>query len=143
MGQVKGSGEGAFSPFPLPLSFFRSRTYRKGYYFYSPQSSTVIKSKMAATTILRTRTRFRPPKIRLHYRLIRFRHSRNKICLLLTKLKKENRQQHKYFQHSSVNSFKNSFSYLAQSRCHFYRLMQWSRSRQKGWLPEESKYSLF
>ena len=28
-------------------------------------SSTVIKSKMAATTI-RTRTRFRPPKIRLH-----------------------------------------------------------------------------
>ena len=28
----------------------------KGYYFYSPQSSTVIKSKMAATTILRTRT---------------------------------------------------------------------------------------
>ena len=40
--------------------------YRKGYYFYSPQSSTVIKSKMAATTILRTRTGFRPPKIRLH-----------------------------------------------------------------------------
>ena len=37
--------------------------------FYSPQSSTVIKSKMAATTILRTRTRFRPPKIRLHCRL--------------------------------------------------------------------------
>ena len=32
--------------------------YRKCYYFYSPQSSTVIKSKMAATTILRTRTRF-------------------------------------------------------------------------------------
>ena len=28
------------------------RTYRKGYYFYSPQSSTVIKSKMAATTRL-------------------------------------------------------------------------------------------
>ena len=51
------------------LSFFRPRTYRKGYYFYSPQSSTVIKSKMAATTILRTRTRFRPPKIRLHCRL--------------------------------------------------------------------------
>ena len=48
------------------LSFFRPRTYRKGYYFYSPQSSTVIKSKMAATT---TRTRFRPPKIRLHCRL--------------------------------------------------------------------------
>ena len=43
----------------------------KGYYFYSPQSSTVIKSKMAATTILRTRTRFCPPKIRLQCRLIR------------------------------------------------------------------------
>ena len=39
-------------------------------YFYSPQSSTVIKSKMAATTILRTRTRFRPPKRRLHCRLV-------------------------------------------------------------------------
>ena len=49
----------------------RPRTYRKGYYFYSPQSSTVIKSKMTATTILRTRTRFRPPKIRLHCRLAR------------------------------------------------------------------------
>ena len=35
----------------------------------SPQSSTVIKSKTAATTVLRTRTRFRPPKIRLHCRL--------------------------------------------------------------------------
>ena len=44
------------------------RTYRKGYYFYSPQSSTVIKSKMEATTTLRTRTRFGPPKIRLHCR---------------------------------------------------------------------------
>ena len=59
-----------FSPLPFPLSFFRPRTYRKGYYFYSPQSPTVLKSKMAATTILRTRTRFRPPKIRLHCRLI-------------------------------------------------------------------------
>ena len=59
-------------PLPLPLSFFRPRTYRKGYYFYSPQSSTVIKSKMAATTISRTRTRFRPPKIRLHCRLLFF-----------------------------------------------------------------------
>ena len=58
-----------FLPSPSPLSFFRPRTYRKGYYFYSPQSSTVIKSKMAATTILRTRTRFRPTKIRLHCRL--------------------------------------------------------------------------
>ena len=51
---------------------FRPRTYRRnrrGYYFYSPQSSTFIKSKMAATTILQTRTRFHPPKIRLHCRL--------------------------------------------------------------------------
>ena len=31
-----------FLPFPSLLSFFRPRTYRKGYYFYSPQSSTVI-----------------------------------------------------------------------------------------------------
>ena len=51
------------SPSPLPC------TYPKGYYFYSPQSSTVIKSKMAATTILRTWTGFHPPKIRLHCRL--------------------------------------------------------------------------
>ena len=80
IGRVKGSGEGLgrekrkrrifFLPSPSPLSFFRPSSYRKGYYFYSPQSSTVIKSKMAATTILRTRTRFRPPKIRLHCRLI-------------------------------------------------------------------------
>ena len=42
------------------LSFFRPRTYRKGYYFYSPQSSTVIKSKMAATTILRTTKKVSP-----------------------------------------------------------------------------------
>ena len=73
MGRVKGGGEREekifFIPSPSSLSFFRPRTYRKGYYFYSPQSSTVIKSKMAATTILRTRTRFRPPKIRLHCRL--------------------------------------------------------------------------
>ena len=67
MGRVKGSGD------PPPFPSF-ALTYRKGYYFYSPQSSTVIKSKMAATTILRTRTtskrtRFRPPKIRLHCRL--------------------------------------------------------------------------
>ena len=48
---------------------FRPRTYRKGYYFYSSLSSTVVKSKMAATTILRTRTRFRPPKKSLHCRL--------------------------------------------------------------------------
>ena len=34
-----------FLPSPSPLSFFRPRTYRKGYYFYSPQSCPVIKSK--------------------------------------------------------------------------------------------------
>ena len=40
MGRVKGGGEGRiFLPSPSPLSFFRPRTYRKGYYF-SPQSST-------------------------------------------------------------------------------------------------------
>ena len=43
------------SPFPLPLppfpSFALTPTLRaKAYYFYSPQSSTAIKSKMAATT---------------------------------------------------------------------------------------------
>ena len=37
-------------PLPLPLSFFRPRTYPKGYYFFSPQSSSVVKSKMVATT---------------------------------------------------------------------------------------------
>ena len=58
-----------FLPSPSPLSFFSPRTYRKGYYFYSPQSSTVIKSKMAATTTLQTRRRFCPPKICLHCRL--------------------------------------------------------------------------
>ena len=57
-----------FSP-PPPLSFFCPHTYPKGYYFYSPQSSTVKKSKMAATTI-QTRTKFRPPKICLNCRLI-------------------------------------------------------------------------
>ena len=76
MGRVKGRGErkektaDVFPPLPSPspLSFFRPCTYPKGYYFYSPQSSTVIKSKMAATT-MRTQTRFRPAKIRLHCRL--------------------------------------------------------------------------
>ena len=60
MRQVKGGGEREektpyfFLPSPSPLSFFHLRTYRKGYYFYSSQSSTVIKSKMAATTITST-----------------------------------------------------------------------------------------
>ena len=44
-----------------------------GYYFYSPQSSSVIKSKMAAITI-RTWTSFRPPKIRLDCRLVPGQH---------------------------------------------------------------------
>ena len=48
MVRVKGSGDGA--------SFFRPRTYPKGYYFYSPQSSTVIKSKMAGTKTFNTNT---------------------------------------------------------------------------------------
>ena len=73
-----------FLPFPSPLSFFRPCTYRKGYYFYSPHSSTVIISKMVATTILRTRTRFRPPKIRLHCRL--FKVDRLQIILVLMTL---------------------------------------------------------
>ena len=46
------------------------------YYFYSLQSSSVIKSKMAATTTLRTRTRFHPRKIRLHCSL-------NEVCRLI------------------------------------------------------------
>ena len=59
------------SPPPRFPSFALAPTvsFRKGYYFYSPQSSTVIKSKMVATTISRRRTRFRLPKIRLHCRL--------------------------------------------------------------------------
>ena len=59
----------AVQTFSLSAQFARENANRKGYYFYSPQSSTVIKSKMAATTTLRTGTRFRPPKIRLHCRL--------------------------------------------------------------------------
>ena len=47
----------------------RGGDIRGGTVFYSLQSSTVIKSKMAATTTLRTRTRFCPPKICLHCRL--------------------------------------------------------------------------
>ena len=37
-----------FLPFPSLLSFFRPHTYPKGYYFYSPQSTSVITTKMAA-----------------------------------------------------------------------------------------------
>ena len=45
-------------------------TYRKGYYFYSPQSSSVIESKMATSSYVAIRlTSLRPPKIRLHCRL--------------------------------------------------------------------------
>ena len=32
-------------PLPLPLCFFRPRTYPKGYYFFSPQSSSVINQR--------------------------------------------------------------------------------------------------
>ena len=77
-GESKGAGSGRgerrengvffFLPFPSPLSFFRPRTYRKGYYFYSPQSSTVIKSKMAATTISNT-NKVSPTQNTLHCRL--------------------------------------------------------------------------
>ena len=76
MGRVKRSGERKEKTayvFPLlrspsPLSSFRPCTCPKGYYFYSPQSSTDKKSKMGTTT-MRTRTRFCPRKIRLHCRL--------------------------------------------------------------------------
>ena len=66
--------ESAMLKLPEERRKWGPRTYRKGYYFYSPQSSTVIKSKMAATTISRTRTRFRPPKIRLHCTLLSWRY---------------------------------------------------------------------
>ena len=49
---------GQSSPLPYGLLFLLSPIFH------------CHKSKMAATTILQTRTRFRPPKIRLHYRLI-------------------------------------------------------------------------
>jgi len=59
MGRVKVGGGGGgeiqekmlhfLSPLSLPLSFFHPSTYPKGCYFYSPESSSVIKSKMAAT----------------------------------------------------------------------------------------------
>ena len=39
-----------FLPSPSPLSFFHPHTYPKGYYFYSPQSTSVITSKMAASS---------------------------------------------------------------------------------------------
>ena len=50
------------SPREEEMGQVKEGAYRTGYYFYSPQSSTVIKSKMVATTILRTRTRFCPPQ---------------------------------------------------------------------------------
>ena len=82
-GQVKGRGEGVgrgkrkclpvfFSPPPSPFPSFSlapTPLYLKGCYFYSPQCSSVIKSKMAAKTI-RTQTSFRPPKIHLQCRLL-------------------------------------------------------------------------
>ena len=61
-----------FSPPPFPFPSFSlapTPLYLKGCYFYSPQCSSVIKSKMAAKTI-RTQTSFRPPKIHLQCRLL-------------------------------------------------------------------------
>ena len=53
-GEGGGGGEKEektfFLPSPSPLFFFCPHTYRKGYYFYSPQSSSVIESKMAASS---------------------------------------------------------------------------------------------
>ena len=60
-----------FSPLSLPTFLLSPSPHPKGYYFSSSQSSSVIKSKMAATTI-RTWTSFRPPKIRLHCRILIF-----------------------------------------------------------------------
>ena len=52
MGRVKGSGEGGGEAL-LKRGALKGgpSSYPKGYYFYSPQSSSVIKSKMGATTI--------------------------------------------------------------------------------------------
>ena len=59
-----------FSPSPPPFpSFALAPTVRVTISSLPNLPCTVIKSKMATTTILRTRTRFRPPKIRLHCRL--------------------------------------------------------------------------
>ena len=91
------SGRRIFSPLPLPLSFFRPRTYRKGHYFYSPQSSTVIKS------ISRTRTRFRSPKIRLHCRLAKVR-SCELITSAETSFKKVRKASQYMIYHLRMNS---------------------------------------
>ena len=61
-----------FLPSPSSLSSFALPPTLSGYYFCSPQSSSVIKSNMAATTI-RTWTSFRPPRIRLHCSLFMFK----------------------------------------------------------------------
>ena len=49
-GGEKEEKERRENPSPSPLFFFRPHAYREGYYFYSPQSSSVIKSKMAASS---------------------------------------------------------------------------------------------
>ena len=92
MGQVKAAWEGAGRAlFASVRSFPKEQRYRAGVFFllfpptfpsftlaptlrvainfYSPQSSSGIKSKMAATTIRTYTSSFRPPKIRLHCRL--------------------------------------------------------------------------
>ena len=51
--EKKEMGRGRyFSPLLLPLSFFQPSTYPKGRYFYPPHCCSVIKTKVAATTIL-------------------------------------------------------------------------------------------
>ena len=80
MGESKGTGRGrgeriknAVSFFSLPPppfpSFALAPTVRVTISALPNLPCTVIKSKMATTTMLRTRTRFRPPKIRVNCRL--------------------------------------------------------------------------
>ena len=56
VGRLKGGGgrgrERDEKTLPSHLSFFCPTIYPKGCYFHSPQSSSVIKSKMAATTTI-------------------------------------------------------------------------------------------
>ena len=52
--QLDGAGEGPAKEkriFPSPSSFFRPSACSKGCYFYSPESSSDIKPKIAASTV--------------------------------------------------------------------------------------------